>query len=600
MAGAAYSQVIDDSTKLVYGFETTVYTTEEAIKNNNIKYQVVDTTLKNVHLWEPVERQRYYYQSLGTVGTAMQPIYPDAPEIIGKQSGFNVFDYYMKTPDDFRYFDTKSPYTKLRSVIGGNYRAYIGIDFSRNITENWNAGFSFRRWTVDKQIGPLQSRGDLNALSHSYDFFTDYQTPNKKYRILFNFARTYHRVNETGGIRTEDSVVIYDNLFGYEDADINLRNAEAGELRQQYHIYQQYKINNILQAYHTFDRTKQMNTFGNTDPDGPDDVDFFDRFLIRTDTTADLTKYYYVQNEIGLKGDLSKLFYRFYLKRKDIRYTVKYLNSVNPLVENYGGGYIRLAPKEDWRLEAAAEYELNGNYKLEGTLNIPFLEVKALSMQFPAPFFYERYFGNHDYWSQNLGSEQIQKLSGRFKFEWKDNIQLYPKAEIKVVTNHLYFDTLAMPQQSSGTATLLHPGVELKSRFSHFHIDADYIFTTIEGSDANLFRIPEHFFTANFYYERNLIKNLYVRFGIDAHFQSAYFADDYDPVTQQFYLQNDFEVPGYFFGDVYLSFKINTASFFLKYRHLNQGLNAQGYFTTPYYTGQQSVFDLGVSWSFFD
>ncbi|MBK6263818.1 putative porin [Marivirga sp. S37H4] len=599
-SAAARAQVIDDSTKQVYGFETTLFTTEESIKNNRIRYQVIDTSLKDMHLWEPVEREDYYYQDLGTVGTAMQPIYYQTPDVIGKRSGFSVFDYYVKEPEDFRYFDTKSPYTKLRSVIGGNYRAYIGIDFSRNVTENWNTGFSFRRWTIDKQIGPSQSRGDLNVLTHSYDIYSDYQTPNKKYRVLFNFARTFHKVNETGGIVPLDSVLIYENLFQYRDANINMRNSQAGELRQQYHVYQHYKINDLVQAYHTFDRSRRMNAFDNPSASiGPDSA-FFDQYLIRTDSTKDLSQYYYVQNEIGLKGELSKLFYRFYFKRKDIRYTVKYLDVVNPLVENYGGGYVRLAPKEDWRLEASAEYELNGNYKLQSTLNIPFLEVSALSMQFASPFFYEQYLGNHDFWRNDFGSEQVQQLSGKFTFGWKDYIQLQPKAAIKVVSNHMYFDTLAMPRQGNGTATMLHPGLEFKSKFSYFHLNGDYVYTTIEGGDANLFRIPEHFLTLNLYYERNLIKNLIARFGIDAHYKTSYFADDYDPVIQQFHLQNHFEIPSYFFADVYASFKINTASFFLKMRHVNMGLNAGGYFTTPYYTGQERVFDLGVSWSFFD
>ncbi len=596
----AWSQVIDDSTKMVYGFETTVYTTEEAIKNNNVKYQMVDTTLDDVHRWEPVERENYYYQDLGTAGTAMQPIYYQAPDVIGKRSGFSVFDFYVKEPEDFRYFDTKSPYTKLRSVIGGNYRAYIGVDFSRNVNENWNTGFSFRRWTIDKQIGPSSNRGDLNVLTHSYDIFSDYQTPNKKYRLLVNFARTFHKVNETGGIATDDTTVVYDNLFEYRDAEINLRNSKAGELRQQYHIYQHYKINDLVQVYHTFDRSRRMNIFNNPSASTAPDSAYFDHYLVRADSTMDLANYFYMQNEAGLKGNLSKLFYRFYFKRKDIRYSAKYLEGINPLVENYGGGYIRLAPKDDWRLEANAEYELNGNYKLSGTLNIPFLEVSALSMQFASPFLNEQYFGNHDFWINDFSSEQVQEIRGKFNFSWKDHIRLQPKAAIKVVSNHLYFDTEARPQQAKSTATMLHPGLEFQSRLSYFHLNGDYVYTTVEGGNADLFRIPEHFLRLNFYYERNLIENLIARFGIDAHYKSAYYADDYDPVIQQFHLQNDFLIPSYFFADVYASFKINTASIFLKMRHVNMGLNSGGYFATPYYTGQERVFDLGVSWSFFD
>ncbi|HET8858710.1 putative porin [Marivirga sp.] len=595
-----FSQVIDDSTQLVYGPKTTLFTTEENIKNNIEQYQVIDTSLEKTHLWDPVALTDYRYQNLGTVGTALRPVFYQTPDVIGKRSGFSAYDYYIKTPDEIKYFDTKSPFTQMRSVLGGNYRAYIGVDFSRNITENWNAGFSFRRWTVDKQIGPLQSRGDLNVISHSYDISTDYRSPDRKYQVLFNFTRTFHKVNETGGIRDSAEIIVYENLFGYDDEDINLRNAQGGELRQQYHLYQQYKLNKLLQFYYTFDRTNQMNLFLNSGPTDATDVDYFDQFLLRTDSTTDLTRYVYVQNEVGFKGEIGSAFYRFYAKRKDIRFTGKYLQTVNATAENYAGGYFRFAPRENWQFDANAEYELSGNYKLAANLKIPFLTVSALSMQFASPFFYEQHFGNHDYWRNNFGSERVQQLSGKLDIRWKDYIRFQPKLDLKIVSNHMYFDTEATPQQSSGTATLLHPGVEMKARLGAMNLEADYIYTLKEGADADLFRIPEHFLNLDLYYSKVFEDRLEARIGIEAHYKSTYFADDYDPVTQQFYLQNYFEVPGYMFADVYASAKINTARLFVKFRHFNQDLTAGGYFTTPYYTGQERILDLGVTWSFFD
>lgn len=598
--GSVFAQVTDDSTKNIYGAQTTFFTTEENIKNNLETYQIIDTSLSNTHNWDPVNITDYYYQNIGTIGTAMRPVFYEAPDVIGKRSGFGVYDYYVKTPDEFKYFDTKSPYTKMRSVFGGNYRAFIGIDFSRNVNENWNVGFSFKRWTVDKQIGPLLSRGDLNVLSHSYDFQTDYRSPDRKYHVMFNFARTFHKVNETGGIKDTTEILDYEELFDYDDEDINLRNAQGGELRQQYHIYQQYKWKKLVQFYHIFDRTNRMNTFNNTNPSAETDIDFLDPLLLRTDSTVDLSRYVYFQNEVGFKGSIGDFFYRFYGKRKDIRYTGKYLSSVNPLTESYAGGYVRFSPKENWQLNANAEYELNGNYQIGATLKVPFLTVSAKSMQFASPFFYDQHLGNHDYWRNNFGSEQVQQLSGKLDIYWKDYFRIQPKLDLKIVSNHMYFDTLAMPQQSSGVATLLHPGIEAKAKYGVMNLEGNYIYTLREGADAGLFRIPEHFLTLDLYYHKVFEGRLEARIGAEAHYKSTYFADDYDPVTQQFHLQNNFEVTGYMFVDLYASVKINTASLFIKFRHLNQDVTAGGYFTTPYYTGQERTLDFGVTWSFFD
>ena len=61
--GQVFAQVIDDSTKNVYGAKTTFFTTEENIKNNIEAYQVIDTSLTNTHNWNPVNIHDYYYQT---------------------------------------------------------------------------------------------------------------------------------------------------------------------------------------------------------------------------------------------------------------------------------------------------------------------------------------------------------------------------------------------------------------------------------------------------------------------------------------------------------------------------------------------------------
>ncbi|MFQ3213400.1 MAG: hypothetical protein ACJAT1_000952 [Marivirga sp.] len=599
-----WAQVTDDSTKNVYGPKTTLYTTEDDVLNNKSLYRSLDTTLTDQHKWDLVELNSYYWQYLGTVGTAMQPIYYQAPAITGRRSGFSVYDPYTKNPEDFKYFDTKSPYTQLRSVIGGNYRAFVGIDFSRNVLPNWNVGFSFNRWTIDKQIGPNRSRGDLNALSLSYDIYTDYQTPNKKYRVLFNFARTYHKVYETGGIVDVDTVLLFDNLFDYEDEEINLRNAESSQLTQRYHLYQQYNFSKLVNFYHSLDWQRRLNQFVNPAGlrDQPVDVDeqYFDRFLVRSDSSQDLATTYSIKNDIGLKGDLGKLFYRLYVSRRDVRYSLKYDPELLIATEYYGGAYARIALNEQWQLTAEAQYQIDGNYRLQAVLKTPYLRVSALSMQFDAPYFHQRYYGNHDFWRNNFVSEQVQQVKAKAYFGLGKALKLEPKLELTVVGKHIYLNEQAEPAQTKEIASLIHPGLELISQLGNFNFNVDYIYTIKEGKAANLFRIPEHFLTVGIYYERLIAGTLIGRVGIDAHLQSGYFADDYDPTTQHYFLQNDFEIPAYGFGDIYLSFKFNTASVFFKYRHLNQGLNAPGYFATPYYSGQQAVFDLGVTWSFYD
>jgi hypothetical protein len=89
--------------------------------------------------------------------------------------------------------------------------------------------------------------------------------------------------------------------------------------------------------------------------------------------------------------------------------------------------------------------------------------------------------------------------------------------------------------------------------------------------------------------------------GLEGRFRSDNFAEAYMPATQQFHLQNEFNVYAYPVVDAFLNFRIKRTRVLFRYNHLNAGmLENPGYFITPGYTGLKNMLDLGISWSFFD
>src|SRR5690554_6249188 len=84
-------------------------------------------------------------------------------------------------------------------------------------------------------------------------------------------------------------------------------------------------------------------------------------------------------------------------------------------------------------------------------------------------------------------------------------------------------------------------------------------------------------------------------------YRSGYYADAYMPATQQFYLQDDFNVFAYPVVDAFFNFRIKRTRVLFRYNHANSyAMRQPGYFVTPYYTGLNSMLDLGINWSFFD
>ena len=72
------------------------------------------------------------------------------------------------------------------------------------------------------------------------------------------------------------------------------------------------------------------------------------------------------------------------------------------------------------------------------------------------------------------------------------------------------------------------------------------------------------------------------------------------PVTQQFYLQNNFLVDRYLVADAFASLRVKRVRILLKMSHINEGLGGLGYYVTPRYLGMQRAFSFGIYWPLFD
>ena len=84
-----------------------------------------------------------------------------------------------------------------------------------------------------------------------------------------------------------------------------------------FHLYQQYDLFKNFQLYHQFDQGKQVNLFSDFNENnvgGGDYQDYYDQFLIDSDSTYQKSTFRTLSNEIGLIGKLSSIFYRFMLK----------------------------------------------------------------------------------------------------------------------------------------------------------------------------------------------------------------------------------------------------------------------------------------------
>ncbi len=172
------------------------------------------------------------YQDLGNIGTAMRPIFYQAPEVIGLTPGFQAYDLLWNT-EKIKYWDTKSPYTNMKVILGGKGRSITRASYSRNIKPRWNFGFDYRGLFIDKQIQRLR-KGDRNVRSTYYDAYTSFANKDSTYWLFLNFRRNKQEADEYGGIRfTQGSQ--YESFF-FTNAQPWLTNALSTEVWTNVHL----------------------------------------------------------------------------------------------------------------------------------------------------------------------------------------------------------------------------------------------------------------------------------------------------------------------------------------------------------------------------
>jgi hypothetical protein len=607
------SMVVDDSTKNVYGPTTTLWTTERDWFTGQNNYRPLDTSIVNFHRWTHVQKYNNQHQDLGNNGTAMNPIFPVAPESIGASSGFNSFGIFFKS-NQIRIYDTKSPFTRWYLVWGSEGRAVTGAEFSRNITPKWNFSLSYRPVLSDKQINRI-GKTDRQVISHYYDVSTTYATPKDHYKVLFAFQRIRHRVNENGGLTFVGQDSSYAKYFD-ENAIPNLTVARGQEQHNTIRIAQQLGIKTI-QAYVITDYKRQKNWY--RDRPASANSDFYDEIRIDSpEITLDSVTFTTFQNQIGLKGNFgvkNQFFYNGYYKVRTYSMVNRLLNEDTlalPMrdIEYYTGGELQYSFDSTQYLLASAELLQGGYSSLDATIVSRWVDA-SLQRRISKPTFLQTaYAGFFDLWDNSFKPVESVRASAFPKVR-VGPISLAAGGTFTSFRNYIYFaqrdtfpgtDQTVLPQQTDRLASYIVPEVRADiAVLKKIHLRPQLLYSKILSDSADVLRIPKVFFNGQVAIETQMFKgNLEVQFGVDFHWHSAYKAMGYDVPTQTFYNQDKVVTPAYLLADVFLNGKMRRGRFFFKYYNIGQIITGVGFMPTPYYRGAPSLLDFGFDMLLFD
>ncbi|RDC63240.1 putative porin [Adhaeribacter pallidiroseus] len=620
----AQAQILNDSTVNLYSPKTTRVLQENDIFRGKYELQQVDTTLNNLQQIRNWYNDTTFYQDLGILATPSKRLYFTLPTQIGARYGRSIFDRYNYNPANQTYFDSKSPYSRLSYVQGGNGQQIFDGTFSRNINENASVGFTYERISSEKFYGTSATRGTRQVERTGITLFTHLQTKENRYHLFANLNYAEQAILESGGIQrnTADEGSI-DSLYQIDNVQVILTTATNREYRKNLHISQVYQIaKDYFKVYHTLDYRSQFNRFKDTGLSYiGDSLIFYPVVNYDTVRTSDGSNFRYLENSIGVMSDSKLHYFRGYFKQRNGSYAnnlfqVNY-KQVNDTIrlgykrnfkQYFLGGHGEFLFRDVFNVTVDGEYQLFKDYRLEAALRLKFLTVSQSRTSYSPTLTQQRVLSNHFKWD-HINTNTFQNTVADRSAVRVNGTLFHNSLDAELartnIQNYTYFNENAVPVQTSNQLQLYTLSVKHHLALKTFHWENNFVYA--DNSKAEVIRVPKWMVNTKVYFQGHLFKKaLYGQVGAEMYMQDDFYADNYMPVTQQFYLQdvqnvqNRFLIPSYPLIDAFITADIKSFNIFVKMAHVNQGFPADGYFTTPIYLGQPRNLTFGLRWMFFD
>ncbi len=545
-------------------------------------------------------------------------------------------------PEEWRYYNTRTPYTNLSYGSAGPKRRseeVVGVMFTQNVNPNLNVGF---KYDLISSIGRYEAQKVENR---NFRYFTSYT--GKKYSLFVNYLYNKSDHLENGGIVDEDNIwnPKLHNIDKEENIRVNLYSASNNTNQNRLHLTQFLNVGSVTvsindsvsekralgTAIHNMDlsrhrRIHKINElqkyFGTT----PDEF-YYKNIYIDTTATRDSAYYTSFKNRFQLKlNEEANPFLKFGLRAfisneiEKFRYTgvpvEKGTFSTPPiynlndslLVSTSVGGQIFKNLGELFKWNAGLEFYFQGyragDTEITGAMSSQFRIFNDTAAIFAeggaylnTPDFYtSRYFSNHFKWDNNFSQVQTYRVGGGIAIPTR---RLRVGVENRLINKHIYWNQEALPTQSNDVLNVL----ELNLRYHFKLLSFNSVNTALYQmtSDHNVLPVPTWFIYSSNYFENILFDVLFFQIGVDFRYTSSWYAQGYMPATGQFYNQNVRKVGDYPLLDLFLNMQLKRARIYVKVDHINQGYpESRDYFHTINYPMDPRTIRFGVSWNFYD
>lgn len=527
--------------------------------------------------------------------------------------GFSGKHFNYLEAKDIKYYSVPTPLTDLyfKTVMeqGQSLDAFLTINTKPNL--NFSIAYKGLR-SLGKYVNFLSSSGNFR-------FTSSYFTKDKRYILNAHFTGQDISNQENGGIiNTSDFESGDDNFKERDRLEVYFEDATSLLKGNRFFVDHSFKLNklnpNSLVFTHQFSQEYKFFEFTQSAANTRFGSSFSNRINNKT-------RYNNLYNKLGIAyktksyGDLE-----FFIEDNNYNYyynsvvydsfgNISVPNSISERVNMIGGNYTYFANKLIAKFSVSqaisdqgiSNIEANAKYKLNDDYEFEFNYQKLNSLPNLNYTLYQSSYVDYN-WFNNFKTEKLNQFTFSANTKW---INL--SAQYKVLNDHLFFDNttnniatlIVKPVQYDKTINYFSVKANKEIKFWKFALDNTILYQAIDQVD-DVVNVPQLTTRNTLYFSEYVFKKaMFLQTGVTFQYFTEYYANDYNPLIGEFYVQNETKIGGFPMFDFFINARVRQTRIFLKAEHFNSAWTGNNFYSAPNYPYQDFIVRFGLVWNFF-
>jgi hypothetical protein len=624
----AHGQVIDTSKNI----------NTWMLKHNFTRFEEVrlDTNLHQLQRdYNPAFQQGFSYESVGILGNAVNHV-----DFMLRQdpSSFlfgRAWEPYLKTAERTIFFNTKTPFTSLSysTIPVKDWKEdNIEVVHTQNATAYTNFGLEFNILSSKPLYTNQETKTVRTGLfgSHAKD----------KYSIFGTFYYNDIKAQDNGGIADREAFLngVEEEFWQYA---VNLENASSHYRNlalfttQKYNLVERKTLTDslgnktsrgkTLSISHQLLLERQLKDY-NDEVDPENLSPLYNNYYYTVAQAHDSASQDKISNVFQVilgDPDYDKIsarimagyeWRRFGMLSPQLvpgdsitpdtiigKFGTEYFNDV------YVGFHLAGPTTGNWDWVIEGSYYLLGynqnNFNLHTTFSRKLAGKTDLGLRGSLESTRPHYFTNHYsssffVWENDFPS--MLRIKGE-AFIQSDEPDTDIRLRVAYISNYAYWDQDAMPRVYDKDLFVFSAHLSKHFRWAGYNSETKLLFQYSTAS--SILNLPVAAIYSSNYWDQSLFKGALVAdLGFDLYYTTKYKASGYMPATGIFHLQDEADIGGYPFVDVFLAFRVKTTRIFISYNNVLQSIGFAGnnFFTANPYPMKPRYLRIGLVWYFYD